>query len=394
MKSVRVVIISALLSVTGCAGLKIQVPGVQVGGNSSNSGSSGGGLISSGSSRQVDLSTPKQGHATVSNPNDLGDMEHDLAMGRGPSRLADCDKTKADKNAVQPTEDEQGHLQKGLGMFPHNILNIEPRIAGLKAVPEYEKLVADSQAKFGPWWCSAEYQGGPGVSAHENQTLKLMEAIAMFKKSEWGDPAQSKKEFDRLLSEADTKLADYQKAKVDRLPERGDSLRSSSNEVQMRVNQWATYYYEQLKMMNGEQNADVVAMKSKLDASNAKIAQAITDIDNAMAESFPMPKDEYKGKDAPAVKAAFAKYFSDKKVLTVVLTTDWDRKKGADWVGNSLVNYDHSWIHGKIITKADDKNGEVWEVIARKDHLDGDKIKFDTYVPSNLGKIRLAHVKK
>lgn len=381
-----IVAVSVALSLSGCAGLKLQVPGVKVGGSSSGSSSSG---------QQVDLaSNPKEGHATVSRPNDLGDMEHDLGMGRGPDRVADCSKTKADKNAPQPSADEQGALQKGLGLFPHNILNIEPRIEGLRRVAEYEKLLADARAKYGPWWCSAEYNGGPGISAHEGEMMKLWQRLAMFKRSEWGDPAQSTAEFNKALAAADTKLSDYTKAKVDYLKGRGDSLRSPSNEVQAAINKEATYYYEQLKMQLGESNPDVVAMKGKLDEANSKVARAIEEISNAMAESFAMPKDVYKGKDAAATKAAFTKYFSDKKVVTVVLTNDWSRKTGSDWAGNQLVSFDHSWIHGNIVTKLDDKNAEVWEVIARKDHLDGDKIKFDTYVPRSLGKMRLANVKK
>ena len=70
------------------------------------------------------------------------------------------------------------------------------------------------------------------------------------------------------------------------------------------------------------------------------------------------------------------------------------RKTGTELVGSSLENYDNSFIDGIVIAKLDAKNGEVWKVIARRDHLDRNKIKFDTHAPSRLGKIRLVRVSR
>src|SRR6185503_11478460 len=89
----RLVIALALFALGGCSLVRVQ--GLPFGGSPSSSSSPSGSPSSSG---------PRQ-------------------ESRGPARMVDCSKVKADENAAQPTDSEQEKLSKGLSLFPTNILN-------------------------------------------------------------------------------------------------------------------------------------------------------------------------------------------------------------------------------------------------------------------------------
>jgi len=125
------------------------------------------------------------------------------------------------------------------------------------------------------------------------------------------------------------------------------------------------------------------------DADKAVVAAKLAEADDAIAACLKLPADRFKGKDGAAARAAFsteAAKYSQKKVVKVVIDDDaWDRKTG---LGDNGAMYDHSWLHAYIVV-GDGAVGEVWWLTARKDHINGDKIKFDTYIPMKVAPIKL-----
>lgn len=125
------------------------------------------------------------------------------------------------------------------------------------------------------------------------------------------------------------------------------------------------------------------------DADKAVVEAKLAEADDAIAGCLKLPADHFKGKDGAAARAAFsaeAAKYSKKKVVKVVIDDDaWDRKTG---IGDNGAMYDHSWLHAYIVV-GEGSVGEVWWLTARKDHINGDKIKFDTYVPMKVAPIKL-----
>jgi hypothetical protein len=114
-------------------------------------------------------------------------------------------------------------------------------------------------------------------------------------------------------------------------------------------------------------------------------------LDQKLAEKVQLPKDVYKKPDAAQVKAAFKTYAMSLKdpgkfVSVVITDADWDRKHGLSDDGRA---YDQGFVTGYFVVERAPSAGEIWRVRARKDFMDGGKVKFDTYAPSKLSGIKL-----
>jgi hypothetical protein len=124
-------------------------------------------------------------------------------------------------------------------------------------------------------------------------------------------------------------------------------------------------------------------------ADKTVVETKLAEADDAIAACLKLPADHFKGKDGVAARAAFsaeAAKWSKKNVVKVVIDDDaWDRKTG---IGDNGAMYDHSWLHAYIAV-GEGSTGEVWFLTARKDHINGDKIKFDTYIPTKVAPIKL-----
>ena len=125
------------------------------------------------------------------------------------------------------------------------------------------------------------------------------------------------------------------------------------------------------------------------EADKAIVEAKLVEAEDAIAGCVKIPADKFKGKDAATARAAFsaeAAKWSKQKVVKVFINDDaWDRKTG---LGDNGAMYDHSWLHAYIVV-GEGTRGEVWWLTARKDHINGDKIKFDTYIPMKVTSIKL-----
>jgi len=114
--------------------------------------------------------------------------------------------------------------------------------------------------------------------------------------------------------------------------------------------------------------------------------------------SITLPSDRYKKSDGASVRRVYAEYMEKrekKPVVKVVLRDeDWNRKSGQEWMGDKLVAFDQGFVAAFVAVKGDDTTAEIWSLIPRKDWLDGEKIKFDVYVPTKVRTVPLANVSK
>lgn len=95
-----------------------------------------------------------------------------------------------------------------------------------------------------------------------------------------------------------------------------------------------------------------------------------------------LPAERYRGADARKVRDGFAKEaeaFTGKQVRKVLLmTADWDRVRGVTDEGRA---YDEATMSALAVVDEAAPEVSVWRLNCRRDYLDAQKLKCDTFVP-------------
>lgn len=215
-------------------------------------------------------------------------------------------------------------------------------------------------------------------------------------KSASGSEASKREHLDAWLAQCDTVEAALESVPADRnLIEDIDAVYPS------------TAYVPELKKLFSLQSvilADYAIKTGPLSTRNPTLEQLIeahpeyavvktrlAALEDKVARSVKLPKERYKGADLHEIHEAFKKYAGGLEdpgtfVAVTIVTADWNRKKGLTSNG---VSYDQGFVTGYFVIERSPDRGEVWRVRARKDWLDGGKIKFDVYAPSKIVGIQL-----
>jgi len=248
---------------------------------------------------------------------------------------------------------------------------------------------------YAPYFCSYGPQCSGGRTPLERNLLDTEAALASFRERLKAKAATAPAELDATLAAVEKRLGEYRA--VPTLAFEGhDALTSTSSDVNLMLTRNAAYY---LKVMEGALGAGAPAVEAgrrRIEAATKRVGEVAREIDEVLADNYPAPVQKYAGKDLPALVKAATEYLSDKgEVVKVVAVGDsWSHASGSEWRGDVLVDFDHSFLKLNVVTRIDERTGTVWSLTARKDHIDGDKIKFDVYLPMELGKMRLAKLNR
>ncbi|MFZ5442963.1 MAG: hypothetical protein ACOZQL_23355 [Myxococcota bacterium] len=108
-----------------------------------------------------------------------------------------------------------------------------------------------------------------------------------------------------------------------------------------------------------------------------------------------LPAERYRGADARKVRDAFAKEaeaFTGKQVRKVLLmTADWNRVRGVTDQGRA---YDEAEMSALAVVDEAAPEVSVWRLTCRRDYLDAQKLKCDTFVPYEAARMLAANLPK
>lgn len=272
---------------------------------------------------------------------------------------------------------------KQLGWYPADVERI-------KTVP----------TKYGALMCAQRDDNDGRAGMMERRWVDAKEAMAKFDVVLDAYAKKAPTQLSLNLAKAVSLMEGYKAKGTARDKDDRSLLGDSSSDVRFTMRS-AELNLLTIKTVKGGQSPDYLKAKSDYETTEKKIVQINEEIADAIIEKTEPPKDVYAGADKASLKASvrahWLKDYPTDKVLGVYLPgKDWERKTGAQWIeaSNSVVSYDNSWLSVAIVTKLDDKVGEIWLLDMRKDHIDGGKLKLDYVFKDSRAKIGKVLVKK